>query len=78
MAFDAAGQRVASVAEPLLAAHHDIPAARYSLQDGRRQIRSLVVTSDYGDAQGVPFAGFHAVLISEIELFHPPRGSWLT
>ncbi len=75
-ALDAAGQRVAFVAEPLLSAYHDIPAARYSLQDGRRHIRSLVVTSDYRDAQGVPFAGFHAVLISEIGLFHPPRGWW--
>ncbi len=78
VAYDAAGKQVASVTEPLLSAYHDIPAGRYSLQDGRRRIRSLVVTSDYRNAQGHPFAGFHAVLISEIELFHPPHGSWLS
>ncbi len=78
VALDAAGQPVASVAEPLLSAYHDIPAASYLLRDGRRHIRSLRVTSDYRDAQGVPFAGFHAVLIREIDLFHPPRGSWLS
>ncbi len=78
VALDAAGRPVASVAEPLLSAYHDIPAARYSLQGGQRRIRSLLVTSDYRDAQGVPFAGFHAVLIREIELFHPPRDSWLS
>ena len=78
VALDAAGRPVASVAEPLLSAFHDIPAARYTLQDGQRRIKSLLVTSDYRDAQGRPFAGFHAVLLSEIELFHPPRGSWLS
>jgi hypothetical protein len=77
VAFDAAGKRVASVAEPLLTAYHDIPAVRYSLHDGGRQIQSLLVTSDYRDAQGKPFAGFHAVLISGIELLHPSRGPWL-
>ena len=38
---------------------------------------SLVVTSDYRDARGNLFAGFHAVLISEPALFHPLRGWWL-
>ena len=78
VALDAAGKRVASVAEPLLSAYHDIPAGRYSLQDRRRPISSLVITSDYRNMRGVPFAGFHAVLISEIEMFHPPREWWPT
>ena len=77
VALDDAGKPVDSAAEPLLSTYHDLPAARYTLQAGRRLINSLLITSDYRDAQGRPFAGFHAVLISEIELFHPPHGSWV-
>lgn len=33
--------------------------------------RRAQITSAYRDEQGVPIAGFHAILIIEIELIHP-------
>lgn len=70
-AFDDAGQSIAIVREPLLADYNDIPAKIYVLRGADRDlIRGILITSDYRDERGVPFAGFHAVLISEIELVH--------
>ena len=47
-----------------------VPAASHVLE-GRddRRIRSVLVSSDYR-RNGGPFAGFHAVLINEIDLVH--------
>lgn len=71
-AFDDVGKDIAAVHEQLLSEDkkHDMPARAYVLKStGNNLIRSVRVTSDYRIG-GIPFAGFHAVLISEIDLFH--------
>lgn len=68
-AFDEANMDIAIVGEPMLAEHSDIPARVFEL-DGKysSRIRGIRVVSDYRDRRGVPFAAFHAALISGIEL----------
>jgi hypothetical protein len=68
-AFDETGRDVAAVEEPLLAEFRDIPARTYVLKSADNSLfRSVRITSDYRDANGRPFAGFHAVLIDEVDL----------
>ena len=68
-AFDETGRDVGAVEEPLLAEFRDIPARTYVLKSAENTLfRSVRITSDYRDANGRPFAGFHAVLIDEIDL----------
>lgn len=70
-ALDNAGKEVATVRERLLAEYHDIPAKTYVLRGANHElIRGIQIISDYRDRRGVPFAGFHAVLISGLDLVH--------
>jgi hypothetical protein len=70
-ALDDAGLEVASGGETLLASYETVPAKWHVLQpaDGKT-IARLRIESDCRNAAGVPFAGFQAMLIQEIQLVH--------
>lgn len=70
-ALDDAGAEVATVGEALLASYKTVPAQWHLLQpsDGKT-IASLRIESDCRNSAGVPFAGFQAALIQEMQLVH--------
>jgi hypothetical protein len=71
VALDESFHELSAVHEPLLAEFRDIPAATHELKSaGDKLIHLVRITSDYRNEKGIPFAGFHAVLISEIDLIH--------
>jgi hypothetical protein len=71
VALDESFHEISTVREPLLAEYRDIPAETYELESAADKLIHLVrITSDYRNEKGIPFAGFHAVLISEIDLIH--------
>lgn len=68
-ALDTEGRVMETTGEGLLAAYTTIPGRLFVLGDGRNApIAGLRIRSDYR-AGGVPFAGFHAVLINELVLY---------
>jgi hypothetical protein len=70
-ALDNAGAEVAAGSEALLTSYKTVPAQWNVLRPaGDKTIAHLRIESDCRNSAGVPFAGFQAVLIQEMQLVH--------
>jgi hypothetical protein len=70
-AFDSAGAEIAASGEALLGSYQTVPARWHQLlAPGDKAIAGLRIESDFRKAAGIPFAGFQAVLIQEMQLVH--------